>query len=311
MGNADLRSLDERRRIVSILAASNGLEIRAIAQMAQLSEIQAERLLIEMASDYPPMINRVGESRLYRLSTDGRKAYGIKEATEKPISSTESAFNLSPGPRGQLVKILKHKPTSKLELCRKTGLAPTQVNYFLRTLADRGLIADPLRSQADGRVVLHRLKTTPVEPPKPLLTASIIPLTDPTDWHFWLDRLLLEKEGVGKVDVEDGEESSECAKASDKNTANLKRVLVVGTKMYWRPILQMHFAGRLRLSFFDNPKGSAGLFKVARAADHVFLNIMKARHSHEWTIRGVETPVTRVRGSLTQLQRAIERYCES
>jgi hypothetical protein len=123
MGIAERATHNVRTCVMSTLAKRHQLNIHGIAIHSGISEADVDRMTKAMTAEHPPMINRVGASDLFQLSVDGRKAVNVKERPPAPIRSPASSVSpISPGPRGQLVSILKNKPTSKKELCKRTGL---------------------------------------------------------------------------------------------------------------------------------------------------------------------------------------------
>lgn len=84
-----------------------------------------------------------------------------------------------------------------------------------------------------------------------------------------------------------------------------QRVLVIGTKREWHAQLRKEFAGRLNISFFDNPNGSSGLASACKRSEAVILNGSMSRHSHQSVARASGKPLSIVHGAFSNLRTAL------
>lgn len=299
-----------KQRMLDHLRTHGILKVEVFAEQEGLLTCDVNRAAFFLRHESPSLINQVGNTTQYRLSAHGAKKYGV---TPPPLhlASGQRKVTVAPGPRGQLVIALKEKPSSVAELARKTRLKELQVRWYLKTLKERCLILES-RSPDDARIVLYRLKTVTYEPGKPVLTTAIVPLTDPSDWHTWAERLLLEQMGGPKVVSETlPADVAKLVTSAELTKVQLPRVLVIGTESEMRQQVLNEFSDRLRVDFHDSKSHSNGLASACRRYDRVFLCVRRASHSHQTAVRQSKTPLVLVSGRYGQLQMALHTFCNA
>jgi DNA-binding MarR family transcriptional regulator len=299
------RLATNQHRIMEHLAQQDRADSKTLSQQLGLTISDVERAVDHLLRMEPPLLNSLRAS-LFQLSPHARKIMGLAAPATTETSITD--YGIAPGPRGRIVNALKAQPRSLKDIVKITQIKEAKVRWCLGTLKDRCLIS-AAPSPHDGRVMLYRLTTaTPTEPPKPLLTPSITPLTDPSDWHTWAERLLLEGLG-GPAVIPPTTDDAAPAPVETKSRTLLPRVLIVGAMpMDWRKSIEQEFSTLLRVDYFDDAYGGNGLYQRCRQNEHVFLRVIQSRHSHQSAIRSAAVPMTLVRGSLSQLRRALANF---
>lgn len=299
-----------QRNIVHLLMRYDSMDILSIAQQLRLTVSDTERAVDILLRMQPSPLARSGRFNTYQLSPTGRQVFNVRipQAPVVPSAQTTSTA-IDPGPRGKLIAALKQRPCSLKELIERTRLSGSQIYLYLKTLKERGIVRED-RAKEDGRILLYRLTTIQYdEPDKPLLTPALVPLEDKDDWRTWAERLLIEQAG--------GAAAIQVPKIEKQSTIGqpkiiLPRVLIVGAMpTVWREEVQREFGTQLRLDFFDDMGGSAGILERCRKSQHVFLRILQARHTHQAVIRTSGVAMTMVRGNLTQLRTALRDFCKT
>lgn len=219
-----------------------------------------------------------------------------------------------PGPRGKIVIALKAKPCSTKELAELTGLDTLQVRWYVKTLKDRCLLAEG-RSANDARVRLYRLKTLSYEePPKPILTPSIVALTDDGNWETWYERLIIEENGGPAISIDESDliPTEKTYYISPAHRKVLPKVLIIGSMIrHQMARLEQEFGGKLKLYFVDRKAGNTS-FARCRGKDHIFVRYEFCSHSDFDLVRSLGTPFSFVKGGhLTKLSEALAQYCEA
>lgn len=305
----------DARRIVSYLAEHTALEVSEFCATVDLPEGRINRALWHLRKNDPPLINayRLGHAKTeYRLSAAGWKV--LRREPPPPTQTVRHTrpthADLGPTPRGRITKALAYQPCSAKELVRRTGMKYEKVIYLLRTLEARCLIIRQ-RSMDDRRVVLYALKPqfqNKAPPPKPVLTPTVVPLSDPADWRTWAERILIEQAGGPPVSADNVAVEPRVVTP----TVERKKILVVGAlQANHLPILRQRFGQKLHLSFYSDMNGSRGLETRIQQVSHVFVCKRRARHCHEFVTKGSGKPFTVVKGDLTTLVRALENFCDA
>lgn len=261
-----------RERVLRELAKTSVLDIASIHRATNIPTEELEFVLRGLFRQSPPVINKIGTSDRYQLSPSGR-TYLHLPAPKVEQPTLVAPITIDPGPRGQLIKALKSKPCSRKELVHKTGLKLQQVDYFLHTLADRGLMGTTARSTVDGRIVLYRLKSTPTEePPKPVLTPSIVPFTAEDDWRTWFQRLTI------NPSLEISEPTQPVAIQEHRHA--LPKILIVGNKHHeFVHTMKSKFKDKFRLHFRDGRQDNLShLEEIAKNMDYIFLRTDACSH---------------------------------
>lgn len=258
----------------------------------------------QMSGAVPPLVNQIGATGIFQLSVEGRKVMRVVDV-HVVAPAPSSIIHVEPGPRGQLVKILKEKPTSITEMMRETRLNYQQVYYTLKTLKERGLMGERVRQ---GRELLHRLKSTPdPEPPKPLLTPSVVPLCDEADWHTWLERLLLHKLGGPEVVLE-GVSDEQFIPQSQQQRKRLPKVLLIGWfKGDLAQRIENEFTDRLDLRFVDTAS-SKSIEALVRRMDHVFIRADHCVHDLQESVKRARKSVNYLKGNAERICQTLERH---
>lgn len=296
------RLSDNHNRVLCFLSLHDHAEVDKLVSETQITRNDVERAIDFLIRYEPPLINKSGRHESYQLSPVGKK---LMKVTTPVAPIKKESYEIAPGPRGQLVIALKSRPHSVKELAEITGLAETQVRYFIKTLEDRALIAKA-NSLTDGRTLVYRLKWMQYEEPaKPLLTPSLVPLDDPTDWHTWAERLLVEEMAPDSPPSAPTIETPQ-----PKETAVLPKVLVVG---YFSGSqvseLENHFSNRIKLYFFDRNQQSGGLLDLCKRMDHIFLRVDHCSHKDSDSVKSSRASFDFIHGNLSRMQQAIDAYC--
>lgn len=299
-----------QRRVLSFLSSIEFADPRQISSSTKLTQFEVVRSLNELVELEPPLVNRVGESMKHRLSVDGCKLMHkpISEFVTEPEAANKT--ELGPGPRGKIVIALKRKACSVAELVKLTSISEMQLRYYLRTLKDRCIVVE-FKSTFDKRVLMYALRATPVEPAKPILTPSIVPLNDETDWHTWVERLLIEKMG-GPAALQEDAPAPDVILPQAKAKKPLLRVLILGgTDSYQQSELEKEFTGKINLSFFDPRYQKSPMLSICKAANHIFIRSDVCGHEGLVSARSSNRPITFIEGNLRRVQMQLRKFCDT
>lgn len=258
----------------------------------------------------PPIVNRIGgEGRRFRMSPYGRKLLNIPDIapilTFKPVARPIST------PRNEVLAAINSSPKSASSIAAITGIDVQSVHHHLRKLEDKGLLLRQ-KSPADGRVTLYGLRPSLVEPPKPVLTPSLVPLTDETNPATWFERMAI-AHMCGEAFTEPGEEESSAAMPQIVERQRLPRVLVISGKTETiEERLHEEFKSRLKIKFWNSgvTGSAAGLREQLIAIDKIFLCTLRTNHSIQFALRRIGK-FERVRGGWEQLRVALEKYASA
>lgn len=277
-------SMESAQRILMLLAHSPRLTLRQMSIETKLTEGEVSRAILFLKKNEPPLINELGHTGRFQISRDAAKQLNVSpppDIVPTVVSSVSKPFEVAPGAKALLIKALRHGNTI-FELARYSGLSIARTRYFLKRLADKGLVKTG-KSVDDGRVLVHRLTT---EPPKPILTPSLVPLTDEGDWRTWMERLVIQDCG-GPVVVCEEEETEHFGHPTEKSTIYKPRILIVGrydTNLLQR--LHQEFDERWKLHFFDARQNrESKLQGLARYCDYVFIRADVTSHSTTDTVK--------------------------
>lgn len=291
------------QQIIHALSQQAPLSFCQLVDQLKLTEGEVFRAILFLKKNDPALLNELGTSRQYRLSIDGMKLLHVDPPSPKKFRPPDT-FHFAPGPRGKLIEALKHTHSIP-EVARRSGLNVPRTRYFLKCLADQGLV-NMKRSDRDRRALDLRLTTE--EPPQPVLTPAIVPLSDPLDWRTWCERLLLAQQGGPAVVIEEEHQQEENQPLIKTNIVR-KRILIAGTWPEWEHLLEKEFGKKIRLAFHNDFNGaSTELRALLKSTDLAIVSKRRTRHATDWVIKASGVPYLIIDGALTNLRKTLENY---
>jgi segregation and condensation protein B len=132
------------------VSGDDGIEIRQLAEVLQVSELVVNEILFELKKDYeekPRGITLIETANSFKLSTKKEHAEYFKRLVETPTSSTLSQAALE-----TLTIIAYKQPITRVEIEEVRGV---KTERPLQTLLAKSLIKEVGRSETTGRAILY------------------------------------------------------------------------------------------------------------------------------------------------------------